>query len=159
MLINSDVISIKHVWISTGWWKFSLNARCSMGPSRTRPHVAYSTGVPYSVTSILLYQRRSAPDSQARSVSLIVYPLSSAVLFEYACRVLILPRMCMERQREREKEGSKQNWFKLDDAQSGVNLVSRLDLIRSVFRNFCVQCIRGGFNDAIHFHLQSVAEA
>lgn len=35
---------------------------------------------------------------------------------------------------EREKEGSKQNWFKLDDAQSGVNLVSRLDLIGSVFR-------------------------
>lgn len=56
-----------------------------------------------------------------------------SVLFEYACRVLILPRMCTERQREREKEGSKQNWFKLDDAQSGVNLVSRLDLIRSVF--------------------------
>lgn len=70
MLINSDVISIKHLWISTGWWKFLLNARCSMDPSCTRPHVVYYTGVPYSVTSILLYQQCSAPDSQVRRVCL-----------------------------------------------------------------------------------------
>lgn len=55
--------------------------------------------------------------------------------------------------------GSKHNWLKLDDAQRGVNLVSCLDLIRSVlkegedFRNFYIQY--SGFNDVIEFHLRA----
>lgn len=115
---------------------FLSNAQCSMDPSSscTWPHVVYYTGVPYSLTSILLYQQCSAPDSQVRRVSLQLFTPFLLRSLWICMKSTHTPKdVYGQIEREREKEGSKQNWFKLDDAQSGVNLVSRLDLIRSVF--------------------------
>lgn len=73
------------------------------------------------ITSVLLYQQCSAPDSQVRRVSLIVYPLSSPFSLN------MHSEYCYSQgyvQREIQGAGSKPNWLKLDDAQRAVNLVS-----------------------------------
>lgn len=60
-----------------------------------------STRVSYGVTLIRLHhQRRSSRFSSMHSVSLIVYPLSSHILFEYACRgrAHLLPRIYTARE-------------------------------------------------------------
>lgn len=96
-------------------------AQQSTSQRSTQLCAMYYAGILWRITSVMLYQQCSAPDSQVRSVSLIVYPLSSPFSLNMHAEYSYSQGYV---QREIQGAGSKQNWLELDDAQRAVNLVS-----------------------------------